>query len=94
MIPTKDNMVRRGVIQQNMNVSAANCGTTENVNHLALDCDFFGTLWFLLRQWMGVLSVNPPTLIDHCVYSRALDRFPKSSRNYMHVVCLACVWVI
>jgi len=48
-----------------MNVSAENYGTTENVNHLALDCDFFGTLWFLLRQRMGVLLVNPPTLIDH-----------------------------
>jgi len=45
-------MVRRCVIQQNMNLSAVNCGPTENVNHMALDCDFFGTLWFLLRQWM------------------------------------------
>lgn len=58
-LPTKDKLVRRGIIIFNTNME-------ESVNHFFMGCDFLGSLWYLVRQWLGFfLSLNLLHVADH-----------------------------
>ena len=43
--PTKDNLVRRGVITSATQLCVTGCGQNENIDHLIIHCPVFGNLW-------------------------------------------------
>lgn len=49
MLPTKDNLVRRGVISVEDHFCIVGCGEMESSNHLFLYCSLFGSLEYLVR---------------------------------------------
>jgi len=56
-LPTKDNLLWRGIL--NKDSSASGCGTLEFVNHLFLHCSFFGSVWHHILCWVGLSTVAP-----------------------------------
>jgi len=40
---------------------------SESASHLFLQCNFFGSIWLLVRAWLGFSSVNPLDFRDHLV---------------------------
>lgn len=58
-LPTKDKLVRRGIIIFNINMCISGCGMEESVNHFFVGCDFFGSLLYLVRQWLGFFIIKP-----------------------------------
>jgi len=52
--PTKDNLVRRGIIQSNSQLCVSGCGNNETADHLAIHCPIFGELWHHVKTWIGV----------------------------------------
>jgi hypothetical protein len=52
-LPTKINLLNRGIIQVDNTFCVAGCGHTESVQHLFITCDFFGFLWQHVRLWLG-----------------------------------------
>jgi hypothetical protein len=58
-LPTKDNLFRRGVIQNDSLMCVAGCGSEESLAHLFLHCNFFGSVWYYISRWVGLLTVNP-----------------------------------
>lgn len=63
-LPTKDNLFRRGIIPPGSRSCVGGCGDLETVNHLFLECHFFGSLWHLARKRIGFSSVNPFVISD------------------------------
>jgi len=49
-LPTKDNLLRRRVVQAEDTVSAYGCGESESANHLFLECDVPNTVWLQVRH--------------------------------------------
>jgi len=45
-IPTKDNLLRRRVLQITETTCVSGCGDTETASHLFLGCHIFGSLWY------------------------------------------------
>ncbi|XP_039682999.1 uncharacterized protein [Medicago truncatula] len=66
-LPTKSNLVERGIISVENRFCVTGCGQVEDVNHLFLSCPIFGALWPLVRAWLGVEGVDSHTISDHCV---------------------------
>ncbi|XP_024634727.1 uncharacterized protein [Medicago truncatula] len=92
--PTKDNLVRRGVISFENQLCDSVCGQQETLDHLIIHCNFFGNLWKLVKSWIGVYSVDLHQVTDHFqqfIYSSG-GYAPR--RSFLHLIWLCCIWVI
>ena len=61
-LPTKINLLRRGIIHHGAILCVAGCGFDESTYHLFLHCATFGSIWQHIRRWLGVDLHN---LHDH-----------------------------
>jgi len=52
-LPTKSNLIHRGVISPEAGLCVSGCGTLESAQHLFLSCSTFATLWPMVRDWIG-----------------------------------------
>jgi len=63
--PTKDNLVRRGIISSDSQLCVSGCGNSETADHLLIHCPTFGELWHHVKTWIGVDLVDPQHIMDH-----------------------------
>ncbi|CAJ2674421.1 unnamed protein product [Trifolium pratense] len=66
-LPTKANLVTRGIISTEAHLCVSGCGEVESAQHLFLYCSSFGSLWSLVSSWIGSSSVTAQTLSEHLV---------------------------
>jgi hypothetical protein len=53
-LPTKDNLVTRGILPTADHLCVSGCGEVESAHHLFISCGTFGSLWALVRSWIGI----------------------------------------
>ncbi|KAK2399107.1 hypothetical protein QL285_048972 [Trifolium repens] len=58
-LPTKTNSVARCIISPEAHLCVAGCGDIESAQHLFLSCSIFGSLWSLVRSWIGFWQLMP-----------------------------------
>jgi hypothetical protein len=95
-LPTRTNLVTRRILTPAHHFSVTGCGGIETAHHLFLSCSTFGSLWALVRSWIGFSAVDADSLSDHFVqftYS-ARPRTIRAIRSFLQLVWLACVWVV
>ena len=69
-LPTKDNLVQRQILHNDDNVCVGGCGFVETADHLLFSCDIFGSVWFLVLQWLGLsLSLLVGVVIIYFSYA-------------------------
>jgi len=93
-LPTKVNLFHRGVIHNEAQMCVSGCGLHECSDHLFLLCNHFGKVWHLVRQWLGVYIVDPPTLVDHFIQFGTSAGFSKARCSFMRLIWFATSWVI
>jgi hypothetical protein len=64
-LPTKENMVTRGILSPAADLCVSGCGEMESAHHLFLSCGTFGSLWALVCLWINVSVVEYTSLRDH-----------------------------
>jgi len=64
-LPTKDNLLRRGVLHTDTCQCVSGFGSMKTVNHLFLHCSVFGTVWNYILCWIGLSTAVPLTISDH-----------------------------
>jgi len=64
-LPTKSNLLARGILAHDMSVCVAGCGDYESAQHLFLSCNTFGSLWHLVRNWVGCSGVDTDNISNH-----------------------------
>ena len=57
-LPTKDNLITRGIIQAEANVCVGGCGFEESADHLFITCRHFSQLWTHICSSLDISSVN------------------------------------
>jgi len=76
-LPTKDSLLRRGVISFDSRLCVAGCDSEETSSHLFLHCNSFGSVWHLILRWMGlsrqqfllvwvIISISLPLMVVSC----------------------------
>ncbi|XP_024630832.1 uncharacterized protein [Medicago truncatula] len=64
-LSTRTNLISRRVLSPDMSSCVAGCGHPESAQHLFLLCDTFGSLWHLVRDWIGCYGVDADNIFDH-----------------------------
>jgi hypothetical protein len=93
-LPTKANLVARDIISSEGHFCVSGCGGVESAQHLFLACNTFGSLWALVRSWIGFSTADAHTLSAHLVQFTYSAGGRRARRSFMQLIWLACVWVI
>jgi hypothetical protein len=93
-LPTKDNLLTRGIIQEETAVCVGGCGVQESVDHLLITCSHFGQLWMQIRSWLGLSSVDTHCAQDHFHQFGHLGGIPRQTHQFLKLIWLACAWTI
>jgi hypothetical protein len=94
-LPTKDNLLRRGVIQFDAGVNCVWCDRfPESMSHLFLHCTLAHKVWCEIFYWLGVVLIMPSnimSLFDCFCHSARNKRTRKALRFIWHTV-VWCLW--
>jgi len=90
-LPTKPNLVTRGMLGPDAQMCVAYCGEVETTQHLFLSCPIFSRLWHLVRAWIGVSGVDLADVSDHFVQFINLLGGASTKRSFMQLLWLLCV---
>jgi len=93
-LPTKNNLLRRGVIQPAATYCVVGCGNDETAIHMFLYCDTFGALWQHVRKWLGVSRADMYTVHDHFFQFTNVLGPSRTRRSFMQLLWLLCVWIL
>jgi hypothetical protein len=93
-LPTRDNLVRRHIIEPNAHFCVTGCGSEETAQHLFLSCPVFTPLWGQLRSWVGFSSVDPMSIQDHFVQFSHSIGGSRARRSFLQLLWLCSIWVI
>ncbi|GAU32086.1 hypothetical protein TSUD_53540 [Trifolium subterraneum] len=66
-LPTKANLVSRGILSSESHYCVSGCEAVESAQHLFLSCSTFGSLWSFVGSWIESSLVESHTLSDHFV---------------------------
>ncbi|XP_045822022.1 uncharacterized protein LOC123914907 [Trifolium pratense] len=90
-LPTKANLVTRGILSTEAHLCVSGCGEVESTQHLFLSCSSFGSLWSLVSSWIGSSVVTAQTLSEHFVQFTDSACGSRARRSFMQLIWLACV---
>jgi len=93
-LPTKDNLLRRGVIPYDSRLCIAGCNTVETSTHLFLHCPTFGAVWYLLFRWLSFSTVIPLGVVDHFNQFFLDGGNVKARGAILHAIRFATTWEI
>jgi len=88
-LPTKNNLIHRGVITNEARLCTAGCGSDEISDHLFLHCNIYGTIWHYIYRWLNFSTVFPLSVGDHFIHFAAL-----SDQSILQVLWFATSWEI
>jgi hypothetical protein len=93
-LPTKINLLNRGIITVADISCVRGCGNDESVDHLFLHCNFFGAIWYHVRLWLGFSRVDHHNLRDHFLHFTYYLGGMKTRHSFLKLIWLLCVWLI
>ena len=86
--------MRRGILSDIVVGCLLGCGDVETSQHLFISCEFYGTLWFKVRSWLGVSGPDPFNVSDHFFQFTHSAGGVRARRSFMQLVWLLCAWII
>jgi hypothetical protein len=86
-LPTKDNLIRQGVLQNKAQLCVGGYGSYEDVDHPFTRCEFFGTVWILVSQWIAFSTIHPACLLDHFLQFCHFRGASKYFRSILYLLC-------
>jgi hypothetical protein len=93
-LPTKNNLLRRGIIQADNIRCVAGCGFDESATHPFLHCELFGSLWQHVRSWIGISGADPQNINDHFIQFIHYRGHSRTCRSFLQLVWLLCIWLV
>ena len=93
-LQTRHNLAARGILPMDARLCLAGCGQVEDMHHLFLSCPFFGALWPLVRNWLGIEGVEDQTVTTHVGQFIHYAGGSRARRSFFHLIWLLCVWVL
>ncbi|AES96292.1 hypothetical protein MTR_5g035400 [Medicago truncatula] len=64
-LPTKLNLLHRGIIYADYSVCTPGCGHLETTHHLFLPYSMYGSMWHGVRSWIEISGADPYSISYH-----------------------------
>jgi hypothetical protein len=93
-LPTKLNLHRRGVLDEQQLSCATSCGKLEDLDHLFFQCDVYGRLWSMISNWLGVTTAFPGSANLHSTHFCGLGGFSRGTNAMLIIIWVAVLFVI
>jgi len=93
-LPTRANLVSKGILQLDTALCVTGCGMIETADHLFLSCLFFAVLWEQVRLWIGCVGVDFNIISNHFVQFTCMSGFGKARRSFLRLIWLLTSWVV
>lgn len=93
-LPTKANLLARGIVDSDAQLCVSGCGAVETAQHLFVSYPIFGELWLHVRHWVGVSGADPQDIADYFSQFIYFSGGAATRRSFMQLLWLLCVWVI
>ncbi|XP_024626821.1 uncharacterized protein [Medicago truncatula] len=93
-LATKDNLRKRNVLEATNVFCGALCGKEEERDHLFFQCDYYGRLWLMLSDWLGIVTVLNDNLYSHANQFCALEGFSKHSVQTFSIIWISVLFTI
>jgi len=85
-LPTKDNLLSRGVTPNDSRWCVVGCGNEESSSHLFLHCQFFGLVWYHIYRWLAISTTSPLSVGDHFNQFTFVGGVAKARRSILQVL--------
>jgi hypothetical protein len=93
-LATKDNLFRRGIVDQGSLLCAGECSKEELVSHLFFECPIFAGLWLDVCRWLGISSAFQHEALHHLNQFEGLIGGGRVHSRRVIVIWFACIWTI
>lgn len=93
-IPSRDNLIKRGVLNESQKFCPFDCGKEENVSHLFFECKLASEIWQKVINWLNVSAVLHNTVKQDFTQFKGLIDSGKVLTERFSVIWFACIWVI
>ncbi|PNX70935.1 kinesin-like protein, partial [Trifolium pratense] len=93
-LPTKGNLVSRGILSVEAHHCVSGCGEVESTPHLFFSCSIFCALWSLVSFWIGSSLMTAQVPSEHFVQFTLSAGGLRARCSFMQLIWLACVWVV
>ncbi|GAU42955.1 hypothetical protein TSUD_142920 [Trifolium subterraneum] len=93
-LPTKANLVTRGILSPADGLCVCGCGAAESTQHLFLSCSTFGSIWASVPSWIDITSADPTALRDHFVQFTYSAGGSRARRSFLQLIWITCIWVV
>jgi len=94
IIPTKGNLRRKEVLPANSIMCSGGCVQDESINHLLLDCDFFGCIWHFVHHWLDISTVVSSDIGCHAQQYFDAHAFDKNNSENLNVYATKQSWIL
>jgi hypothetical protein len=93
-LPTRDNLMRRGVIPPSDMLCVVGCDCTESATHLFLLCTLSADLWALVLNWLDIYFVHDGQLRHHFLQFTKMAGMPFSTQVFFRIIWFVTIWVL
>jgi len=93
-LTTKDNLIHLGIIHNDSQLCVNGCDDPEMASNLFLDCCCFGSIWYLVRKWLGISGVDHADITNHFIQFSNIVGRSKARRSIMQLISFSCTWEI
>jgi hypothetical protein len=93
-LPSKDNLLHRGMNQLDSVLCVGDCGVVETSDHLFFGCKLATPLWCNIMLWLGISCPVSNSANEHAMQFCNTYLFRKEVRQGIRVIWLACCWTI
>jgi hypothetical protein len=91
---TRDNLLRRCVLDQNSVHCVGGCGCAESITHLFIECPVFSGVWFGICKWLRISTALQKEGHLHLEQFGGLLCNKKVISSCIRVIWFACIWII
>ncbi|XP_057785842.1 uncharacterized protein LOC131003338 [Salvia miltiorrhiza] len=92
-LPTCDNLRRRNILVDEVDLGCACFHNEETINHFLLHCPKTEKVWDDILRWLGMCFVRPPNVVSHFLSFTNLGN-RKRSRKFLLALWCCVNWVV
>lgn len=93
-LPTRTNLYRCGILQENDQLCVAGCGIPESADHLFTRYPLVVSLWSRILEWIGFQTIQPGNVSDHLLQFESLAGFSKAKCSLLTLIWCATLWTL
>ncbi|XP_045800040.1 uncharacterized protein LOC123894168 [Trifolium pratense] len=90
-IPSKENLCKRGIVENSAINCVWDCGKVETTSHILFECTNAYKVWMELCRWLGVNSVMHNDCIVHFNAFTEVMQGRKGTESGLRTIWLACI---